>query len=122
MNEPEGEILDRVVVDELVASVGGDRAFVVHLVETFVADSAGQIDAVEAAVDGDDAARLVRPAHTLKSSSATVGATRLASRARMLEVAGRSGRIDDEARSVASTLRADWQTAVAALRAWTAEE
>jgi len=61
VNEPEGEILDRVVVDELVASVGGDRAFVVHLMETFLADSAGQIEAVEAAVDSDDVARLVRP-------------------------------------------------------------
>ncbi len=122
MNAPEAEILDRGVLDELVASVSGDRAFVVHLVETFLADSAGQIDAVEAAVQADDAAGLVRPAHTLKSSSATVGAMRLASRARMLEVAGRSGGIDDEARSVASMLRADWETAAAALRAWTGEE
>jgi len=122
VNEPEGPILDTRVLDELAASVGGDRAFVVELVDTYLDDSAEQVDAIGASVDADDAAGLVRPAHTLKSSSATLGAQQLAARARALEMAGRSGTLDDEARSSASALRADWEAAVAALQAWKAGE
>ena len=122
MNEPEGPILDTRVLDELAASVGGDRAFVVELVDTYLDDSAEQVDAIGASVDADDAEGLVRPAHTLKSSSATLGAQQLAARARALEMAGRSGTLDDEARSSASALRADWEAAVAALQAWKAGE
>jgi len=122
VNEPEGPILDTRVLDELAASVGGDRAFVVELVDTYLDDSAEQVDAIGASVDADDAEGLVRPAHTLKSSSATLGAQQLAARARALEMAGRSGTLDDEARSSASALRADWEAAVAALQAWKAGE
>lgn len=118
MNAPESAILDRAVLDDLAGSVGGDHAFVVELIETFIADSAAQVDAAEAAIAADDAASVVRPAHTLKSSSATLGAARLAAQARALEMAGRSGTLDGEARAVASTLRVEWEAAVAALRAW----
>ena len=38
-----------------------------------------------------DAAAIVRPAHTLKSSSAALGALRLAQIAREIEMAGRAG-------------------------------
>ena len=122
MEEGENQTLDRHVLDELAASVNDDREFVAHLVETYLADSAEHVDSVEAAVDAGDAQALVRPAHTLKSSSATVGAARLATVARRLEAAGRSGEIDEEARSVASALRADWEAAVEELRAWMAGE
>lgn len=122
MPEPDRTVLEPRVLDELVASVNGDRAFVVQLVDTYLADSAAQLDAVEAAVASDDADALVRPAHTLKSSSATLGAEWLAASARGLEMAGRAGRIDDEARAAAGALRGDWEAASAALRAWTAGE
>jgi len=77
------------------------------------------VDAIAAAVAADDAEALVRPAHTLKSSSATVGAQRLAAASRELEMAGRSGSI---ASYSAATLRSDWDAAVAALGAWVAAE
>ena len=122
MDVPDEPILDTVVLDELAASVGGDRGFVADLIQTYLADSSGQVDAVEAAVPAGDAEALVRPAHTLKSSSATLGAKQLSALARRLEMTGRSGSLDDDARADATLLREAWQSATGALRAWMAGE
>jgi len=117
VNEPETPVLDAAVLEELAASVGGDREFVVDLIRTYLDDTEGQLAAIEAAVAADPAA-LIRPAHTLKSSSATLGAKRLAERARALEIAGRSERIDDGARIDAEQLAQDWREARTALQEW----
>ncbi len=119
MPEPEPSILDETALAELAASVGGDDAFVVELVETYLGDAPEQIAEIRAAAAANDADALVRPAHTLKSSSATVGAARLAARSRRLEMAGRSGAIEDDA--TLDDLRgmdAEWDAAATALRAW----
>jgi two-component system sensor histidine kinase/response regulator len=110
-------VLDEAVLAELTSSVQDDRPFVVELVNAYLADGPAQVDAIEAAVAANDAAALVRPAHTLKSSSATVGAQRLAAASRELEMVGRSGSLDSAS---AASLRADWEAAVAALQAWVA--
>jgi HPt (histidine-containing phosphotransfer) domain-containing protein len=110
-------VLDEAVLADLSASVQGDRAFVVELVNAYLADGPAQVDAIDAAVAADDAAALVPPSHTLKSSSATVGAMRLAVAARELEMAGRSGSLESTS-SAAATVRADWEAAVAALEEW----
>jgi HPt (histidine-containing phosphotransfer) domain-containing protein len=112
-------VLHEAILAELSASVQGDRAFVVELINAYLADGPAHVDAIEAAVAADDAAALVRPAHTLKSSSATVGAQRLAAVSRDLEMAGRSGSVGA---ALAATVRADWEAAVAALGAWVARE
>ena len=118
MSDP-GEALDLAVLDGLRDSVEGDTAFVIELIEAFLADSATQLDAIEAAVAAGDADALVRPAHTLKSASATLGAMPLSAAARTLEMAGRAGDLEEEAaRTAASSLRSDWQAAAAALNAW----
>ena len=111
-------VLDEAVLVELSASVQGDRSFVVELINAYVADGPEMVDAIEAAVAADDATALVRPAHTLKSSSATVGALRLAAASRDLELAGRSGSVQPTAS--AASLRADWEAAVTALEEWVA--
>ena len=111
-------VLDEGVLAELGASVQGDRSFVVELINAYVADGPAMVDAIEAAVAADDATALVRPAHTLKSSSATVGALRLAAASRELEMAGRSGSVQPASTGSAGSLRADWESAVAALGAW----
>lgn len=121
MSAPDSTALDRAVLDELLASVGHDRDFVRQLIDAYVTDSAELVAAVEAAVAADDAAALVRPAHTLKSSSATVGAARLSALARELEAAGRAGDLDPAARDQAARARDEWTTATAALRIWTDE-
>jgi HPt (histidine-containing phosphotransfer) domain-containing protein len=87
-------VLDRTVVDELRDSVGGDEEFISDLVSTYVNEGSGHFAAMQAAVDANDAAAIVRPAHTLKSSSAALGAMRLSAIARDIEMAGREGAAD----------------------------
>src|SRR5919106_789484 len=75
----DASVLDDAVLAELLTSTGEDVAFVRDLLETYLAETPEQLDAIRAAVASNDAAGLVRPAHTLKSSSATLGAMRLSS-------------------------------------------
>jgi two-component system, sensor histidine kinase len=117
MTGPEAPILDVAVLDELLVSVQHDRSFVVQLIEAFLGDGERQIEQIAAAGAVGDAEALVRPAHTLKSSSATVGAARMAELARSLEHAAREGHTD-EAQASAGALPAAWSDASAALRAW----
>lgn len=119
MPEPELPLLDDAALAELAASVGGDNAFVVDLIDTYLGDAPRQIAEIQGAAEAHDAAALVRPAHTLKSSSATVGAQRLAARARRLEIAGREDALDGAADDLAG-LDGEWQATEAALREWTA--
>lgn len=112
-------MIDESVLAELAASVAGDTAFVADLVNAYIADSTDQVAAIEAALGAGDAAALVRPAHTLKSSSATLGATALAATARTLEMAGREGILDEpDAQGAAEAVRGQWEAAVVGLRAW----
>jgi HPt (histidine-containing phosphotransfer) domain-containing protein len=113
-------VLDRAVLDELMTSMGDDAAFVRDLVETYLSDVPVQLDGIAAAVARDDAEALVRPAHTLKSSSATVGAMRLSAVARELEMAGRSGALDSGAQAGLETARAEWAAVSEAYAQWLA--
>jgi two-component system sensor histidine kinase/response regulator len=119
MTDPSAPTLDVAVLAAVRGSVGGDDAFVLDLVETYLADGTEQIAAITAAVAAGDAAALVRPAHTLKSSSFTVGAMRLGELARSLEQDGRRGVLGDAAAEADAT-RAEWTLVDAALRAWLA--
>lgn len=118
MPEPDVQVVDERILAEVMASTGDDIGFVRELIQTYLADTPVQFEAMTAAVEADDAASLVRPAHTLKSSSATVGAMRLSSVARELEMAGRSGSLDAAARAGLDAARAEWQAAADALDAY----
>ena len=108
------EIFDLAVVAELRESVGGDEAFVKELVGAYLAASRGYLDAIAAAAARGDATAVVRPAHTLKSSSAALGAMRLAAVSKQLEFAARDGHIDQPTLAEAQTL---WPATLAALKA-----
>lgn len=116
--QPAEPVLDPAVLAELLATTGDDPAFVRELVDTYLAEAPGQLDAIAAAIDGADAAALVRPAHTLKSTSATLGAMRLAAAARRLEMTGRSGSVDATAKADLDAAREEWRAASEALSAW----
>ena len=109
--------LDASVLAALSDSVGGDDAFVADLVETYLADGAVQLAAIDDAVRSSEAEALVRPAHTLKSSSRTVGANRLGELSRQIEMLGRSGSTTG-AGELAAKARTEWTDVEAALRAW----
>jgi HPt (histidine-containing phosphotransfer) domain-containing protein len=117
--EAELPVLDASVLAELSASVGDDRAFVNELIEAYLADAPAHIAAIHEAAAAGNAAALVRPAHTLKSSSAPVGGQQIAARSRRLEFAGREERLDEAAtQDDVAGLDADWAAVSAALRQW----
>jgi HPt (histidine-containing phosphotransfer) domain-containing protein len=116
--EPDAPTLDEGILHEVLESTGDDIGFVRELIETYLADTPAQLEAMAAAVEADDAPALVRPAHTLKSSSATVGASRLSGLARELEMAGRSGALQPEVYASLDAAQREWQVTADALAAW----
>lgn len=112
-------VLDPAALRNLLDITGGDLEFVDELVDTYLGDAVVQLDAMRAAATAGDADALVRPAHSLKSSSANVGAMSLAEACRSLEADGRSGSVPDAAERVAGceTTFASVQTALLAERA-----
>jgi len=87
MPEPDPPVVDTGVLDELASSVGGDTGFVAELIGTYLDDAPVHLAEIAAAGASGDAAAMVRPAHTLKSSSANIGGTRLAALCLKLEQA-----------------------------------
>ena len=89
--------LDTEALERLFEITGGDQAFFDELVDTYLDDGEAQLTAMRQAAASDDAEALMRPAHTLKSSSANVGALALAEQCRSLEADARSGSVPDMA-------------------------
>lgn len=77
--------IDRGVLYELSQSIGDDPEFLRELVETYLDDASAQIASIRAGLAEGDVERVNRAAHTLKSSSASVGAMNLAEMCRALE-------------------------------------
>ena len=109
-------IIDQAVLDELRQSVGGDEAFVVELATAYLAEGQGHIDQVADALARGDIEGIVRPAHTLKSSSAALGAARLSAICKEIEHAARDGRRDGLDDAVADA-RSAWTETVATMQA-----
>ncbi len=110
----DGPAIDAAVFANLVEMTGGDLAFIDELVDTYLDDGAAQIEALRAAVESGVVADLVRPAHSMKSSSLNVGAVRLGELCRTLEEAARSGEVPHPAEWVAR-IAAGFEEARAAL-------
>jgi len=72
------ETLAEIIDDE-------DPVVLQDLVDTFLAEALRQTQRMQRALRDDDLAKLFLPAHSLKSSSATFGALRLARLSEMLE-------------------------------------
>jgi two-component system sensor histidine kinase/response regulator len=84
---------------EWVDEYGED--FLVELIDVYLKDTPNRVMRLRQALDGGDSEAFVREAHTLKSSSASVGAMGLSTLAKEMESAGRSGRM----RTVASEVK-----------------
>jgi HPt (histidine-containing phosphotransfer) domain-containing protein len=109
------EPIDEAAFANLVEMTGGDLEFVDDLVDTYLDEGAGLVAALEAGAGGP-AEGLVRPAHSLKSSSLNVGALALGGLCRDLEEAARSGPVADAAERIAG-IAAGFSDARAALLA-----
>ena len=72
-------MLDQTVVANLrEMSQHGDREQLTRLVETFIGDSLSRIEALNRGIDAADGPLIVGICHSLKGSSSSLGATRLA--------------------------------------------
>ena len=92
--------LDQATLEGLLDSVGGDAEFMVELIDTYLADAPEQLESLRAAMAGGDVTGLVRPAHTLKSASASLGALGLAERCRQLELSAKTGSLEGAAQAI----------------------
>jgi len=115
----QADAIDAATVARLLDSVGGDASFVDELVDAYLGDAPSHLTAIGAAIAAGSAEDLVRPAHTLKSSSATVGALGLSTIAQELELNARAGSLDGAAeRHRAAT--AEYARVTDGLAAWRA--
>ena len=112
----ESDAIDEATYAGLVAMTGGDLEFIDELIDTYLADAGDQLAALDGAVAAGDVAALTRPAHSLKSSSANVGALRLSELGRTLEEGSRNGAVADPAALVAAA-RQEFAAARASLLA-----
>ena len=86
--------LDPRTLEELRASVGGDREFVAELIDEFLGDAPRQLEALRTATSSDDADAARRAAHTLKSTGRTFGALAFASLCQEAEAAAAGGDLE----------------------------
>jgi HPt (histidine-containing phosphotransfer) domain-containing protein len=110
--------VDPSALERLLEMTGGDPDFVDEIIQTFLEDAVVQLEAMRAAAAATSSEALVRPAHSLKGNSVSVGAERLAELCRELEADARSGSVDHaEARVAAAAAEFERvRTELAALR------
>jgi HPt (histidine-containing phosphotransfer) domain-containing protein len=92
----EKEIFEK--AKEWVDDYGED--FLIELIDVYLGDTPTRLAQLQRAVDNGDADTLSREAHTLKSSSANVGAMTLSAIAQRIEQVGRAGSAASAAREV----------------------
>jgi two-component system sensor histidine kinase/response regulator len=97
-------VLDLEVVESLKAlDEDGGCGLFLELIDLFVHDAAAQLSTLQAALAAGDIKTVERTAHTLKSSSANIGASRLSGLCFELEKLGRAGKLDGVQSLVART-------------------
>ena len=85
--------VDHATLQDLVAST--DMAFVQELIEAFLEDGREQIAAMRQSLASGDVLVFQRAAHSLKSSSASLGALGFSSQAKELEQLAKQGSLDE---------------------------
>jgi two-component system sensor histidine kinase BarA len=94
--EDKAEMLDRAVLDDLLAMAGGATAVVDRITSLYRVQSQERIADLRAAIEAGDLDRLGKAAHALKSMSYNVGARIVAESAARIESAARlEGRLVD---------------------------
>ena len=115
------ETLDPAVLAELLETVGGDREFVADLVATYRGDAPSLVEGMRFGLASGEAAVVRRSSHTLKSTSATFGATRLVAMSREIEAAAAAEDLAGLGPQVEAAA-AEYEVVVAALRAAAADD
>ena len=89
-----GSPIDAATMANLLEITGGDQGFVDELVDTYMSEGERIVGELVAAAEAGVVGDLVRPAHSLKSSSLNVGALELGELCRRLEQDALSGTVD----------------------------
>ncbi len=114
-------VLDESVLERLVASLGEEGPQIVNeLMDDLEAEVPGQLDAIEQAFRGGDAATVRRVAHTLKSTAALFGGMRLSDTMRMIEAIALEERLEDVPAELARA-RDHYTPFISMLSAWRAQ-
>jgi len=87
--------IDAATFANLVEMTGGDLAFVDELVDTYLEEADRLVKDLNVAASAGDVEAMIRPAHSMKSSSLNVGALELGALCRGLEEDARGGTVDD---------------------------
>src|SRR5690242_15381492 len=111
-NPPPPDTLDTTTLVDLEDIMGDE---LVTLVDAYLRDGETRIRNMREAADRGDSTEVGKLAHSLKSSSANLGAIPLANRARQVEEAARNGTLANPADSVAALERL-YANAAAALK------
>ena len=106
--------IDAPTFANLVEMTGGDLAFVDELVDTYLEEGDRLVEDLVVAAAAGDIEAMVRPAHSMKSSSLNVGALELGALCRGLEEDARGGAVDDPV-GRANTIKVGFAEARAAL-------
>ena len=91
-----------------------DKELLAEMIDCYLEDAPKRLRAIAAAMARADAPELRLAAHTLKSSSATLGAKTLSKICQELELAAKNGKIEGEADKVPQ-LEAEFERVKAAL-------
>ena len=116
MTDDRSPAIDEQVLADLLDATGGDRGFLAELIDAFLGDAPDLVGQMRAAVERGSAEDLVRPAHTLKSSSASLGALTLSGHCKALEASARAGSLDGAAEAV-ETIATEFDRATVELTA-----
>jgi len=95
-------VIDPDAFDELVASTGGEAAFIGELIDTYLTDAPALFAQMRSALAAADAETFRRAAHSLKSNSASLGALTLSALAKDLEMMGKAANLKGAAAKIAA--------------------
>jgi two-component system sensor histidine kinase/response regulator len=103
-------------IEQLRELMDNDRAEMLSLAEEYEGNSISLIGQLREAVAGQSPSALTRAAHTLKSSSALLGASGLAQLCEDLESLGRQGQVPPDAGQRVEQIEASFTEAIGWIR------
>ena len=112
--------IDQAILNELFESVGSDRDFMDEIIEEFFQDTPRQLAIIRDSMASGDAEALRRAAHSLKSNSASFGATHLHKLCKQMEDMGKAGEADGAA-ALATEIEGEYQLVHRVLEAYRKE-
>jgi HPt (histidine-containing phosphotransfer) domain-containing protein len=104
-------------IRNLVDTADGDREFIRELIGIFIEDAGKQLAAIRSLLAGGPGEELARRAHSIKGSSANMGAESMQAVAHALELAGK-GQGPGDLAELANRLESEFDRAKAYLLAW----